>query len=105
MIEFFSVKEHQLFAILFALMLVLIWMRLNTAFWVERKEMADWVEALTVCFAKNDFSCIPKGVRLKGIYKRLKMLEKAGIDADVHYDKETLYVSNGNGKKWQFNIY
>lgn len=67
--------------------------------------MTHWCEAVAMCFQKNDFSCIPKGVRLKGVYKRLKMLEKFGIDADVHYDKETLYVSKGKEKSWAFEIY
>lgn len=105
MLEFFAVEAHQLFAIFLFVACVILWMRTNTAFWVERKEMTHWCEAVAMCFEKNDFSCIPKGVPEKGVYKRLKMLEKFGIDADVHYDKETLYVSKGKEKTWSFEIY
>jgi hypothetical protein len=103
--EFFGVEAHGVLVALSFLVIVLIWLKLSSVRYDERKEMLDWCTAVSTCFAKNDFSCIPKGIHLKGIYRRLKMLEKFGIDVDVHYDKETLYVSKGKGKTWSFDIY
>lgn len=105
MSEFMSLDAHRLVVLTAFVIIVLTWMKIRTGRYTERKEMADWCAALAVCFQKNDFTGMPKGVRLKGIFRRLKMLEKFGIDADVHYDKETLYVSKGKDQKWQFEIY
>jgi len=105
MAEFFSVESHKLLVLAAFVTIILVWLKISTGRYAERKEMTDWCAAVSACFAKNDFSCIPKGVQLKGIYRRLKMLEKFGIGAEVHYDKETLYVSKGKGDTWSFDIY
>lgn len=105
MLDFLSSEDVQLNILLCILVLAILWLQWSNTRDRLNKDIALWCDAVQMCFLKNDFSCIPKGVPEFGIYKRIKALEKVGIDADLHYDKETLYVSKHKGASWQFEVY
>lgn len=93
MVGFFSVDAHQLLALLSFIVIAITWMCINSTLRAERKEMSDWCQALFTCLRDRKCSYFPRSICEKGVYKRVKMLEKFGIDADVSDDKEFLYVS------------
>jgi len=105
MLEFLSSEDGQLNILLGILILAILYLQWSNRRDEQRKEISLWCDAVKVCFERNDFGCIPKGVPERGIYKRIKALEKIGIEADLHYDKETLYITNYRKKMWHFEVY
>jgi len=105
MLEFLSEEAHAAFVLVFLIWCYVWWIRYQANRRLEFTEMTDWCIALKYCIETDTFYCFPKGVREEGIYRRLKLMEKYGIDADVHYDKETLYVRKKDGTNWACEVY
>jgi hypothetical protein len=80
-------------ALVLAFIVWYVYQRTQIARAAERKEMKDWGEALLKCMKKKDMSGFPASVSVKGIYRRMKLIEKMGIDADVSHDKDWFFLT------------
>ena len=64
--------------------------------YTEYKEFIDWAHVLIKCLEKEDLTAFPKGVGLKGIHRRTKLLNTLGVHAEVSADQESLFIDHGH---------